>query len=143
MSQESESFLQKILCLVTGCQNETKDIQVHSKKFGDFLAWSSLNGTVHKPHGCEHCYDIMVYPDGSTSSRRKKRSDTLSPNFSRQLPMDDSFYPTFLSLKLKVYLSTSWKVSLIMYFSTTYPSSIYKFWNMKSSVWAAIGFKVF
>ena len=124
MSQESESFLQKILDLVTGCQDEEKDIQIHSMKFGDTFASIWRNGTVFLPPGCGHCYDIVVYPDGSTSSRRKKRSDALSPNFSRQLPMD-SFYPTFLSLKLKVYLSTSWKVSLIMYFSSTYPSSIY------------------
>ena len=103
-------------------------------KFGDTFASIWMNGTVFLPPGCGDCYDIVVYPDGSTSSRRKKRSDALSPNFSRQLPMD-SFYPTFLSLKLKVYLSTSWKVSLIMYFSSTYPSSIYSWshfgtWNL-------------
>ena len=102
--------------LVTGCHNETKDFQIRSMKFGRTVAWTSLNGTVNKLQG-DSGYDIVVYPDGSTSSR-KKRSDVLSPNFPSQLP-------TFLSLKLKVYLSTSWKVSLIMYFSTTYPSSVY------------------
>ena len=100
-----------MLGLVTGCQNETKDIQIHSKKFGDFLAWSSLNGTVNKLQGTSG-YDIVVYPDGSTSSR-KKRSEVLTPNFPSQLP-------TFLSLKLKVYLSKSWNVSIIMYFFSTH-----------------------
>ena len=85
-------------------------------KFGYSLGWvlgSSYNGTFNRNRGTG--YDIEIYPDGSTS--RKKRSDALSPNFSRQ--------PTFLSLKLKVYLSTSWKVSPIMYCSSTYSSSIY------------------
>ena len=57
-------------------------------------------------------YDIVVYPDGSTSIR-KKRSEVLTPNFPSQLP-------TFLSLKLKVYLSKSWNVSIIMYFFSTH-----------------------
>ena len=111
MSQESESFLQKIWDLVTGCHNETKDFQVRSRIFGRTIAWTSLNGTVNKLQGTSG-YDIVFYPDGSTSSR-KKRSDVLTPNFPSQLP-------TFLSLKLQVYLSKSWKVSLIMYCSKVF-----------------------
>ena len=97
------------MSLVTGCKHEWRDIQIHSKKFGDFLA-SSWNGKVDllRESENEDYHDIVIenpdYPYG-----RKKRSNTLRP---------ESFYPTFVSLNLDVYLSPSWKVScLIMYCS--------------------------
>ena len=106
MSQEGQSLLQKIWDLVTGCHNETKDFQIRSMKFGRTIAWTSLNGTVNKLQGTSG-YDIVVYPDGSTSSR-KKRSEVLTPNFPSQLP-------SFLSLKLKVYLF-SLQIQALCYF---------------------------
>ena len=89
--------------LVTGCQHEWRDIQIHSKKFGDFLA-SSWNGNVDLLRGgSEHLHDIVEYIENpEILNRRKKRSNTLRP---------ENFYPTFLSLNLNVYLSPSWNVS--------------------------------
>ena len=108
--------------LVTGCPHEWRDIQIHSKIFGDFLA-SSWNGKVDLLQDeSEDLYDIVLEnPD--YANRRKKRSNTLRT---------ESSYPTFVSLNLDVYLSPSWNVSfLIMYFSnsSTYPSSIYS-WSI-------------
>ena len=53
-------------------------------------------------------------------NRRNKRSNALKP---------ETFYPTFLYLNLKVYLSPSWNVSCLIIYCSTYPSSIYS-WSI-------------
>ena len=48
------------MSLVTGCKHEWRDIQIHSKKFGDFLA-SSWNGKVDLLRGeNEDLHDIVI-----------------------------------------------------------------------------------
>ena len=59
------------MSLVSGCKHEWRDIQIHSKTFGDFLA-SSWNGKVDLLRDeSEDLYDIVLEnPD--YSNRRKK-----------------------------------------------------------------------
>ena len=81
-------------------------------KFKNFLlvCWflcKNLSNFVSIPWKLYNPYCPIENPD--YPNERKKRSDTLRP---------ESFYPTFVTLNLNVYLSPSWKVScLIMYCS--------------------------
>ena len=114
--------------LVTGCENEVKNIQIQSLLFGDIVA-SSFNGKVKLLTGTDHLHDIIANDidepeDNKTNEflNRTKRSYVSDPDFSDQFPFGledydaqfdgdtgESNLPTSLIMNLNVYMSDSWR----------------------------------
>ena len=85
--------------LVTGCKNQIKHIQIHSKIFGDTLATIDLYGNI----------EVFSEPDLTDKIQDPDQFMDFSDNTRNSEPYDKNMkLPQSLTMDLNLYESTSW-----------------------------------